>query len=422
MNLNALQAGTNYSYTVEVESTGSTCYASYSTHSGSFSTSGAPTNEFVGWAYDVDTNAYQILQEGSAASGVNINVTATCQMYGNYGELGSPGQVVFFDNVEEGANPDMITGSSGYYAFAFPLYEDAPAGNLGDIQGFALSAGGNCETTDYSESANYANSNLLITAGGYAGEWTDQIYSTASMSAQNDYRSFVLDANPLGYTAAALSLVHTSASECETSFTTTSTQTVEALAGGTGNSQIHTQQTTYGGAYPGWGNDSGVSLGWQVAGVMNDTSATPISAWPESWESTAAVPYTTTDWIGDTAFNLGDPASPYLAIEIPTNYQKSNPYPLVVTQTTTYSSTTGTELDVDVGVNFAVVSVGVSVPLTYTTTDVYTTSPTLGCQFYDPSSTQTAVFYYTFNGGATALADVIHIWLAGYCPVGESKC
>jgi hypothetical protein len=232
----------------------------------------------------------------------------------------------------------------------------------------------------------------------------------------------VLAADPLGYTAAVLALVHTSAAECATSFTSTSTQTVNHYVGGTGNSTTETEGVTFGGQQPGWGEDSGVELGWTVGGIVNETNRSPINAWPQAYTATAATPYTTTDWMTDTTWNLGNPAAPYQALEIPTSYRQSNPYPMTVAQTTTYSSTTGTDLSVNVGVNVGVFSFGVGVQLTYTTTDVYTTQPTTDCQVFDPSSTQTAVFYYTFDGGSLAAADVIHIWLAGYCPLGFTKC
>jgi len=39
-----------------------------------------------------------------------------------------------------------------------------------------------------------------------------------------------------------------------------------------------------------------------------------------------------------------------------------------------------------------------------------------------PSTTQTAVFYYTFGDGSTSFQPIIHLWLAGYCPTGEENC
>ncbi|MGP8159044.1 MAG: hypothetical protein ACLPWO_05505 [Thermoplasmata archaeon] len=261
-----------------------------------------------------------------------------------------------------------------------------------------------------------------MTAGGFTADWAAMVYIPVTFSSQSDYRSLVLFPNPEGFAAAALALIHTPDAQCATSFTTSSTQTVNAYVGGNGNSQTTTATLTYGGALPGWGIDSGVTLGWQVGGVMNDSGLTPSSGWPQAFEGAAATPYTTTDWIGDTTFNYGNPASPYQFYEVPTTYQKSNPSPLTVSQTVTFSSTSGTDLNVDVGVNYGVLSVDVGVQLTYTTTVVYTTQPGLSCEFYDPSTTQTAVFYYTFDGGSLSQADVIHIWLAGYCPVGEQTC
>jgi hypothetical protein len=423
VNLNALNAGTQYYY--ELSATNS-CGTS-PIESGIFSTSAAPTDAYVGWVYYLESpsNPHELLQDGTVAPNVEVNVTAVCQMYGNYGKLGSPGKVLFYYNEYPGENVGMITNSEGYYDFDFPLYAAAAAGNLGDIQFFTLSAGGNCLTQDTYEgpSSNYANANLEVTAGGFAGLWTDLEYVPSTMNSQTDYRSFVLDANPLGYSAAALALVHTSAANCASALTTTSTQTVIASAGGNGNSQTYTATETFGGQYPGWGVDSGVSLGWAVGGVVNDSSLTPVSDWPDGNEPTvAAVPYTTTDWLSDTTWNLGNPGPGYLALEIPPSYTESNPYLFTVSQTTTYSSTSGTEIDVEVGVNVGFVSAGIGVELTYTTTDVYTTQPSLSCELYDPSTTQTAVFYYTFDGGTTNLADVIHVWLPGYCAVGEQDC
>jgi hypothetical protein len=428
INLNDLAAGTSYTAVTYVSGTCiSNGQGAQYQQSLIIQTGGAPTNALVGWVYHIlsTPNPYEILQTGSPVSGVQINVTATCQFYGNYGQLESPTKILFS---EEGSwpNPPVTTNAQGAYSMTFPMYAEGAAGNLGDIQLFYYYGGnGTCNTyldNTGSTPKQYTNANVYLTAGGFAGEWTDLAYVPSSMTAQSDYRSFVLSPNPLGYTAAALSLVHTSAAQCGTSFTTTSTQTVNILEGGSGHSQEYQATQTYGGAYPGWGDDSGVSLGWQVGGIMNDSSVTPNSAWPQSFESVAAVPYTTTDWIGDTGFNLGNPAQPYIALEIPTTYGQGNPYPLTVSQTVTFSSTTGTDLTVDVGVDFGVISVGVSVPLTDTTTVVYSTQPTLSCEFYDPSTSQTAVFYYTFNGGSLTEADVIHIWLAGYCPVGEQKC
>ncbi len=66
--------------------------------------------------------------------------------------------------------------------------------------------------------------------------------------------------------------------------------------------------------------------------------------------------------------------------------------------------------DLDLGVNVGVLSVGVSVPWTYTTTMIYTTQPVLNCESSDPSSSQAAVFHFTFDGRSLSQADVILIW------------
>ena len=373
--------------------------------------------DYIGWTYELQspTSPYLLLQDGPIVAGAEVNVTATCQRFGSSGNPTTPGSINF---------PAGTSGPSGYYQVGFPLLTAAGIPNSGgDIETFSLSLAGLCTTGFYGSQLTESNSKWIVTAGGFPGDWTDLNYVSVGFGTTSDFVPYVIDPNGEGYTAAALSLVHTTAADCETAFTVTSTQTVNALIGGSGSSQTTSATSTYGGQYPGWGNDSGVSLGWIVGGIMNDTALEANSAWPVSYESTAAVPLTTTDWLDDASFNYGHPTNTsYLVYEIPPTYQQSNPYPLAVSQNTTYASTSGTELSVDMGVNVGALSLGVSVPLTYTTTDVYTTQPTLKCLFYDPSTTQTAIFYYTFNGGTYTEAAVIHVWLAGYCPEGEETC
>lgn len=407
--LNALTAGTEYRFRVTVENAYGRARVGHD-----FQTLPAPDNEYVGWVYDEASpeNPHEILQDGSPAPNTDINITAKCQRQNNTDKW-HMGDVLF---------SAAKSNESGGYSVTFPVESWAFYADGSEQNWFFWGGNGTCTTEGETGWKHLADSHFELTAGGLAGEWTDLESLSPGLSVSSDYKPFVLDANPLGYAAAVLALVHTPAAQCGSAFTASSSQTVTQLIGGNGHSNKTVATTTYGGGLPGWGNDSGVSIGWTVGGVLNDTSLQVANAWGQSQPSTALVPYTTTDWLNDTAFNLGSPAPPYHDVEVAPNFLKSNPEPLDSSQTVTFSSTEGTALSVSVGVNVGVVSVGVSVNLNYTTTVVHTNVSALTCELYDPSSTQTAVFYYTYNGGSLSAATVIHIWLAGYCPVGESEC
>lgn len=408
--LNALSAGTLYYFRISDTTASGEVYVT----TGTFRTAGALPSSIVGWAYyaRAATDHYLILQDGAVAATIPINLTARC---GSWTSSGHTTTKVRFVGVR--------TNSTGFYNLTFPLRSSAFVNDGSEEYFYMYGGNGTCATYGPGGWLHATNSHYLVSAGGVAGVWTDDADLPATLNSSNYVRPFVLDPNPVGYTAAVLALVNTPYAQCGSALTVSSTQTVIELVGGNGHSNSTTVEQTFGGAFPGWGVDSGVSIGWQVGGILNVTAAQAANAWATDHQpALSSAPYTTTDWLSDTTFNLGSPAAPYFPLEVVPSYQQANPEPYDVNQTTTFSSTSGTELSVDIGVNYELVSAGISVDLQYTTTVEHSVRGSLDCELYDPSTTRTAVFYATFNGGSLSLAAVIHIWLAGFCPVGETEC
>ncbi len=244
------------------------------------------------------------------------------------------------------------------------------------------------------------------------GQWSAVRSVTSSPNSTTDYQPFVLvpDSSTTTFVPVTLALVHSNSAQCENAWTVGSSQTVDQSIGGAGHQYTWSNVTQMGPQWPGWGNDSGIELEYTATGRMSEVTRSPENAWVTQYDGAAAAPSTTTDWLSDASFNYGQPGPNYIVWEVPTNFHPSNPSMLTWTQTSTYSSTSGTDYSVDVSVCFEYdtpagagfgMCAGTSVTLTDTTTDVYTTQATLSCEMYDPSSTQTAVYYYTFGDGTT---------------------
>lgn len=403
-----------------------------------FTTGGAPTGQYggySGWVYSglTQPNSHVVMQEGALISGAWVNFTAWCWSTATAAQSGDPSQEIVF-NIGWGGY--SLTNSAGWYQALFPIDTNYTGmDRYNTIVYYSLNSG-NCETFEVQQGTAYYGyfyqSNFTATVTAQSGVWSSTRSVTSSPNAVSGYQPYVLTPNTLAaaFVPVTLALVHSSAIQCENTWTTGSSQTINQYIGGNGHQYTWANTSQIGPQWPGWGTPSGIELKYTSTGTMNEAAHTPTNAWAIAYDGSAATPYRTSDWLNDATFNYGTPGGNYLVQEVPTNFQQSNPYPLSWTQTATYSSTSGTEFSADVSVCVVVDTAGVgygacfgtSVTLTDTTTDVYTTQATMTCEMYDPSTTQTAVFYYTFGGGATAFQPVIHVWLAGYCPTGQETC
>jgi hypothetical protein len=428
--LNNVGAGTTYYYEIALANG---CGDLGPWTQDKFTTSGATSGEYSGWVYQglSQPNANLVFQEGSSQSGAWVNFTAFCWTNATYAQGMDSWQKVTF-NLDTGGY--LVTNRVGYYSATFEMGTNYTGEDRYNTVVYYDAESGACETSeDYQgtiHNAYFDQTNFTMTVTATSGVWVQTRSVTSTPNATTGYQPFVLTQDTVSYAPVTLALVHSVDAQCESSWTTGSSQTVIQYLGGTGNSYEWDNVSQIGPQWPGWGNDSGIELGYQTTGIMNEATLQPVNAWGVAYKGAASVPYTTTDWLSDTSFNGGNPSSPYLFFEVPSSYHETNPFPYTWTQTSTYSSTSGTDVSIDLSVDVEVntpgvsfgVSSGVSFQLTDTTTSKYTTQATMGCEFYDPSSTQTAVFYYTFGGGTTAFQPIVHVWLAGYCAVGKPTC
>jgi hypothetical protein len=414
INLNELNSSTTYYYKItDVDNCGDG-----SSYTGTFTTSAAPTNAFVGWILTRETaTPYQVMGTGPVPSGAVFQVGALCNFYNYYGYV----------NFSVGAN------STGYYDLPIPatysIYENEYPGYT---LHFEIYSNGTCASWSTGNWiwGNYYTSNSEYQADADAqGYWNETRVLSSTLSSLNDYQEFLITPNTVGNVTLGLALLDrgpgitgTIPAQCGFDYDAGVSSTIQNSLGGNSASSTYGSETSWGASDAGWGVDTGIETEWDVSGVLNDTlnpSTTVEFSYPVNWADTwAASPSTTTDWKTLPNYTGQSPPSPWIAVKIPSSYTASNPDTsfLSITKTASFSSTSGIDLTVDVGVNFDFVSVGTSVELSYTNTVTYSSTSTLSCEVYDPnpgSHGDTAVFWYYEDGGSTS--DIVHLALEGYC-------
>jgi hypothetical protein len=414
VNLNDLASGTTYSYTVGVTNCGGGA-----SKSGTFTTSNAPTNEFVGWVSTLSANSYELDQVGSPISGATVWINAFCEVFSDNGGLQAvnPGPI----NISSG---NTVTSSSGSYTLSFPQTESYDVyGSL--IATYTIASTGVCTTSlDTGGQWMYTNSHYLLYADA-KGYWNETRWISSTLSASNDYQPFVdlaINPNTLEEVPLGLAFVHSNYAQCgfsmySSSSSTTVSQLVTPIVG-TGTSQT-TSTGSWANGLTTWGSNNGVNPIYPFSGVINETSGKIMNTYTVGGfnQNVNTVPYWSSDWLSQPA---GMPAA------IPTNYH----YAVL---STGYDSTTayyqfgtfsqgsysswqshGVQFDASVGGAF-----GVSTPLVNLgwTDQVSTSSAnSMFCNLYAPIDSHGGYgYFYWFNEDSGVASEVTHVWFEGYC-------
>jgi hypothetical protein len=419
INLNALTADTKYNYTVSVSNCGGSA-----TKSGTFTTLGAPTNEFVGWVFHQQPggNPYELNPVGGPVPSANVLVGAECWVSYPY----APDWASFVVNFSATA------GSSGYYQTSvFPLSVNWTAPE-GQVTNLILSTSGLCTSTGPGGiKSYYHNSVLNLTA---ASNHNTYIWETrevpASLSETRDYQQFILPFDTTTNMPVALALLHTSYAQCGFSYTTSFTYTINSYMAGSGYTDLNSTGQTYQSPNVTWGQDTGMELSFTTTGVVSDTLENFAEAWALGVASGSnQYVYTTSEWLPNPpAWNGTYVPIPYQAIVASPSQGKSSPEPHGFFDGGSFSSTTGVEMDVEVGIDISLVSFGASAPLSWTISQGTTTYTESTCYFYNPGSDPAggsggqALFYYAFTGAPFGTqTQVIHVWFMGYCGGSNDK-
>ena len=439
VNLNDLTPGTTYSYVVEVIDACSSAKAS-----GSFSTSNAPTNEFVGWVFQLVSNSYELDPVGSAIPGTPVWPVAVCPV-GYISGSGDYQGISFADRAF--GLPAASTSSSGYYQLSLPdtytttlsFWTGGPHGyEVTDTETITLSSGGSCVAAlDGSVMATTGNSEITLYAS-QPGYFNATLYVSSTLSSSNDYRQFGLLPNFGSMVPVGLALIHTTISgvnydnaACDFTWTSSTTQATvqqDIVLG------IESGQTETSTALAGWnvnggvGVDDGLSLDYPISGVINETGPNPNFVPSDTWVvggefGDSGLPYTTSDSMSDPHYlPSAAPGAGWMLSEPPIN---GSTYPILFDQGT-YSSTTGFQSPtLSISGSWDGVSMGTTISVQSSVTVSTSISNTLQCPLSwhkDPSGNGGNPYFWIYVGNPSSA--VVHIWLEGWCggSGGEPKC
>jgi hypothetical protein len=431
INLNALKAGTTYTYLIEESDAAGTAQ-----YSGQFSTNPAPTNEFVGWVSTLTSNPYQADPLGNPIPGETVGIEASC---GNpvYGL-----ETLLFDTSGTTGDPDSQTSSNGAYAITFPL--SALTINGAAEYAYALTSNGVCTTynvvTDQ-ETGTYSNSDYTLVAGGEdsagVGYWNATQYVSSTLAATTDYQQFGLYPNFGQLVPVSLALIHTTYdgatydnANCSYTWYTSTTQAKVSQDIFFGSENAQSSGNSVG---SGWndigsdGADGGLSLDYPVTGYVNETGTDPYFALGDTSLAgneigATAGPYTVSDWMSDPHYAAtASPGNGWIFA----NPSQNNQLQKILFTQGTYGSITGYSVDISLSAGWAGESIGGTISVTSTVTVTTSISNTLECYFNyhkDPSGDGGNPYFWIYVGSPATGVD--HIWLEGWCggTDGEPSC
>ena len=400
VNLNALTAGTTYSYTVGVSNCGGPA-----TKSGTFTTSNAPINEYAGWVYQQYTGSpWQLNPVGRTMAGISIVVGATCYSLSTE----QPTMTNF---------SATTTNSRGFYTVVYPMKILS-----GGIVQYELFNDMSCVNT-YENT--YWNTQVALAAVGNPSTFISESRTMgAPVSLTADYQEFILPQDVTSNLPIALSLLHTPYAQCGFSYVTSFSYTVDSYVAGNGYTDSNSTGQAYYAPNVTWGQDTGMELSFTTTGIVSDNIQNFAEAWAVGAPSGSNQDvYTTTEWVPTPpAWNGTYVPSPYQSIVALPAQGKALPELHGFYDGGTFSATTGVEMDVGVGIDISFVSFEASVPLTWTISQSSTTSTESTCYFYNPNTDPAggnggqALFYYEFTGAPFGTqTQVIHVWFMGYC-------
>lgn len=410
INLNALKAGTTYSYEAGVSNG-----CGGESLDGYFATPAAPLGQLVGWISTLVSNPYQLDQIGAPVAGATIDyMVANCVNTG-----GARVRIPFPTNAEGVPQPAATTNSLGHFAVKFPLtYSTA-----GTVY-YDLWPGGWCKNTML-PFGNVSNPNLVINATGAAGSWNATIFHNTTSSASNDYIQFGLPANQQTFSIPGIAFVHTADATCGVTIVTTITQAILSYDAGNGFTD-NTEWTTGAIAPPVSNGESVVDFHQYTTGYVNETTGANYST---------AYAYGNMFDPSQNAVNVVDPnGSPPPGETYPISgypgYQVETVGPggggLFWYNGGSYTSTSGLDITISLTGGWGGISFGPSVELTYTTTISKSSSTEITCSFSDTGEPigDNAQFYYLVDGTQAANQEAInvHVWFDDYCVPNLTTC
>lgn len=428
INLNDLTSGTTYSYTAAISNCGGSA-----TKNGAFTTSNAPTNEFVGWVSQLTSNSSELNQVSSTIPSASVWLNAYCQIeVSDSWAVSSFYPTVQFGQV--GFLPGVATSSSGAYTLGFPeviQYTILATGNynIPVTVTLTLSSTGTCTTSDSESGDNWmgqptsaSNSHYLLFADE-AGYWNATVYVSSALSATNDYAQFGLERNTEGVTAVGVGFIHSLWAGCTVGLQSGTTQQIDNYVEvpgweeGTTNTGSYSHVTTASAIND---SESNIALDWNVTGVVNETYGVPtpgaaiLAAYTYNSQpfSHSADTVSFPDPDGSTApagtanFTVGPLATAW------ENFSNGG----------SFASTGGLNLAIGLSGGWGPLQFNMNLlSLQYTSTSGTNSAHSIDCSIHNPSRTQNLQYYMIVDDtqASSGYAINVHLWFDRYCNTGK---
>ncbi len=442
--LNDLTADASYDYTVSVENG---CGSASDT--GSFTTSGAPTNEFVGWVSPLISDAYELDPVGSSfSSGAVVDISATCEAV--YQAAWAASDATQDTTLETVGFPWADVSSSGQYVLAFPestSYDLSMSGDypITEVVTLTLASSGVCSTSatnpddfvnTWIGATSASNSHYLLDADNN-GYWNATRWVSSSLSETNDYVSFGLQPNVAGPVPVGTAFIHDEA-DASCSFTYwTSNQTAQItqdIGLGTYTGTDVSKTSTNGYVSPGGFEDNNaLNLENIFTGVINETPGelSQSSMYPTgAVQGVNANPVSSSDGVTliSTPPNEQLPAG-WHEVFPNSGQTRSDPDSVIAYTKGTYESTSGIADDFSGSLGWAGASLIFGGSILATTTISTSIAAGTTCDFAYPGNGTDggSPYFYYFAGEPTdnsIAAPIVDVWFVGYCggSDGEPSC
>ncbi len=393
VNLNALTAATTYYYKI----TDTTNCGAVASVAGTFVTSAAPANEFVGWVSTLVPNSLLLDQVGSPIAGATLGeIWANCV---NPNDLAV--RIAFPTGVS--------TDSNGHYTLSFPL-----KWTYAGYTYYDLWPNGWCKDNTWSgTNGNVSNSELTLNMSAQ-GHWNATESVSSTNSGANDYHQFGLPANEPGVAVPGIAFVHTPLVKCGVTIENGLTRTVDSYVAGDGFDDTKTYGEVLTGN-PVSNGDSSVSFDYHTTGWVNETGKPTIA----------------------DSYAVGDPYNPGTNAISPPDPDASPPTGSSVWSYGgtggsigwynggSYTSTAGLDMQLSVTGGWGGLSFGPSFDLVYTTTTGVSSLHEIVCSSVSDPPTGYDYQFYTYIDGTDSTSGQainVHIWYDDECVQGSTGC
>jgi hypothetical protein len=405
VNINDMVALNTYYYKITDYDQG--CAASVT---GSFTLPGAPSNEFVGWVSQFDSDPYELSQLGAGISGATVGINALCSFYEDVGGFFLPYPT--YVNLTGGT-----TTSNGSYTVHLPLTNLVLIPNSGGWkQNITLGANGVCTTNIGSgyNTPTYTNANYLLWAW-VTGYWNATIFTTSVLSTWNDFRQFGLTPNEPEPAAQGIAFVHTSLVECGVTVENTWNQTIYGYDAGSGYTDT-LGAGRYESTNPVSNGVASIETNYQTTGVLNETPAPAkvMSSYAYGYAAaygTNGVSYTDPDGSppsGSSIWYYGAPGGSE-------GWYNGG----------SYSFTNGISLQVSLSLGWEGATLSGSWGLGYGTTTAVSSNHEIICSSVTNPPTGYDYQFYVYVDGSNSTLDQainVHIWYDDECLIGSPGC